>query len=348
MHYTNELDNYMDLLKQWRRGQEVARGADWFVNWADFPQLAAGPDGAVLAAWLQKCGEDTFAYEVGLGLSDATGEARVLGVLHEDRQEVEHGFVSLRSLPAGGYFAAWLDGRAKGQMGLWAAELSSEGVREREFPLDSKTCDCCQTAAVVLDDGSVVVAYRDRSDAEIRDIAVVHGRPEEPGSWSAPAAVNDDGWLMPGCPVNGPALASNGSWVAAAWFTMGSDGRPRVSCALSSDGGARFGVPVGADLGKPLGRVDALSLPSGELLVSWLELEDGGAAWMARRYAVAGDRLLPAGPPLRVAAASGERSAGFLRLGALGEPGAEGAFAAWTDPADASLRLALLRPQSGP
>jgi hypothetical protein len=324
----------------WRTPETVATSAEgeWFVNWADFPQLAAGVDGGRVASWLQRNGESAYAYEVRLAAAaPGSAEWAPRGVLHTDRSAGEHGFVSLQPLPAGGYFAAWLDGRTPGSMALFSGRLSAAGEPREEQRIDPRTCDCCQTDAAVLDDGAVVVVYRDRSAEEVRDIAVVRRAPD--GAWSEPRLVAEDGWFIPGCPVNGPAVAAHGQEVAVAWFTLGADATPRVQLARSGDGGRSFGFPQRVDGGRPVGRVDLLALGDGSLLLSWLEAgEDGGAAWMARRFPREGSP----GPPLRIAEASGERSAGFLRLAAL--PGGSAALAAWTDPATRRLRLARIGP----
>ena len=86
--------------------------------------------------------------------------------------------------------------------------------------------------AVEPEECGPVAAYRDRSEAEIRDIAV---RRLVGGEWSEPVHVGEDNWEIRGCPVNGPALAARGEDVAIAWFT-GAGGTAKVSVAFSADG----------------------------------------------------------------------------------------------------------------
>ncbi len=43
----------------WSRARTIARGEDWFVNWADFPSMAALADGTLAAHWLVRSGPDT-------------------------------------------------------------------------------------------------------------------------------------------------------------------------------------------------------------------------------------------------------------------------------------------------
>ena len=51
---------------QWSAPRTIARGSDWFVNWADTPHIAVTPDGALWAHWLQKSAASTYAYDVVL------------------------------------------------------------------------------------------------------------------------------------------------------------------------------------------------------------------------------------------------------------------------------------------
>ncbi len=48
----------------WSEARTIAQGADWFVNWADFPAIAETADGVLVAHWLQKSGPDVYAYDV--------------------------------------------------------------------------------------------------------------------------------------------------------------------------------------------------------------------------------------------------------------------------------------------
>jgi len=200
----------------WSPAATVARGSDLFVNWADFPSVEMAPGGFLLAHWLQKSGPGTYAYDVRLARSDDGGTTWLaLGTAHDDGTPTEHGFVSL--LPEGeGIRAFWLDGRdmtpeaaphseghgGGGSMTLRTAVIG-EGIGESEV-LDQRTCECCQTAAAMTSAGPVVV-YRDRTEEEVRDISIVR---RDGGGWTRPEPVYEDGWVVPGCPVNGPAIAS--------------------------------------------------------------------------------------------------------------------------------------------
>jgi hypothetical protein len=50
----------------WTTPGVIAEGANWFVNWADFPSMIALPDGSLAAHWLVKSGAGTFEYRARL------------------------------------------------------------------------------------------------------------------------------------------------------------------------------------------------------------------------------------------------------------------------------------------
>ena len=91
----------------WTEAEEVARGQNWFVNWADHPVHAVDAAGRVLATWLQKVPGSTYSYHVHLRLRDAEGVWGEAHRLHEDDSPTEHGFVSIAPVAGGGFVAAW-------------------------------------------------------------------------------------------------------------------------------------------------------------------------------------------------------------------------------------------------
>ncbi|MGH7445651.1 MAG: exo-alpha-sialidase, partial [Longimicrobiales bacterium] len=57
----------------WNEPRTIARGTDWFVNWADFPSLIQLHDGTLAAHWLQRSGDGTYAYGVRIARSQDGG-----------------------------------------------------------------------------------------------------------------------------------------------------------------------------------------------------------------------------------------------------------------------------------
>ena len=297
----------------WSEPHTIATGTDWFVNWADVPSLRPLPDGRHVAHYLESSGPGVFAYDVRIAQTAADGTWQPAITPHRDGTPTEHGFVSL--LPwQGDVLAVWLDGRQMdpdagghggGPMTLRSALLTSDGQVEQATLLDDRVCECCPTSAVRTADGALV-AYRNRSENEIRNIGLIRF---DGTQWSDPYLLHDDGWQIDGCPVNGPALDADGARVVAAWFTA-PNGSPRVQAAFSDDSSQRFGEPIVVDDNRPTGRVDAVLLDDGSALVSWIGADANGSALRIRRVRADGT----AEPPRTVATVSRSRSTGMPRM----------------------------------
>ncbi|MAF66107.1 MAG: hypothetical protein CMJ84_10690 [Planctomycetes bacterium] len=318
----------------------VAEGGPWFVNWADFPTFAVGDQGALIATFLPMSAAGTFTYDavfarVAPGRLTFSSPRK----LHRDEVAGEHGFVSLAPLGGGRFAACWLDGRAMGgghggghgavgAMRLYTTTIEADGDLGAERLLDDRVCECCQTALVRLADGALLLCYRDRGEGEERDIGFVRGEPVPDGawSWSAPRSVHRDGWVIAGCPVNGPALAAGADGAAVCWFTLGSGGRPRVRVARLDESGRAFGPPVDVDDGQPEGRVDLVFDGAGRLWATWLERVGEEGVWRLREVPAPHASALPVAVDL--ARVPLERRSGFLRAVVVGEA----LLATWTTP----------------
>ncbi|MGQ0539131.1 MAG: sialidase family protein [Gemmatimonadaceae bacterium] len=315
----------------WSAPTTVVARSDLFVNWADFPSVFATANGRLIAHWLQRSDTARYAYDVRVSQSADGGATWSTSlVVHRDGTRTEHGFVTLFAAAAGDSVAAvWLDGRrfagenADDQMQLATTTIAGDGSLGIETLLDERICDCCQTDAALTARGAVVV-YRDRSPEEIRDIYLV--RRDDAAGWGAAIRVHADGWRIPGCPVNGPAVAARGDTVAVAWFTAANDtGRVRV--AYSQDAGETFNAPQRIDDGNPIGRVDVQLIGGGRGVVTWLERLDSARAAIRVRVVSPNGSARHARTIVETPAA---RSSGFPRTVQRGNE----LIFAWTAPGD--------------
>src|SRR6056300_2044513 len=211
--------------EQWTNSQTLAIGSDWFINWADFPTHAINGD-RVLTSYLKKSASGTYTYDVFLNLQTLSGEKiKEDFILNTDGFKAEHGFVSISENNNEGFFITCLDGRNTVEkeldgnhkpMTIRFAEITDAGDIVNEVELDSSVCDCCQTSITNTDKGPIVV-YRDRSEKEVRDIYLTRNIDD---TWETPAPVHNDGWVIYGCPVNGPKVVSKSNNIAVSWFTV--------------------------------------------------------------------------------------------------------------------------------
>ena len=237
------------------------------INRADFPSISANGN-ELVATWSTRKEHGAIVHVAKSADGGKTWSAP--RTPHPDVIS-QFGFVAL----AGDDFV-YLDGRK--------LEGGMEGNGEMELragdgtALDPRVCDCCQTAIAMTDEGPVV-AYRDRSAEEIRDISIVR---RTASGWTQPKTLYADGWKIMGCPVNGPQIDAIGRRVVVAWFTAANN-QARVYAAFSDDAGATFGKPVLVDSGNVKGRVDVVSFDDGSAVVTWVSQPAEKAIVNARR-----------------------------------------------------------------
>jgi hypothetical protein len=329
----------------WSPATTVAAGDDWFVNWADVPSVLRLDDGTLAAHWLQKSGAETYAYDVRLAHSKDDGRTWSASFTpHHDGTKREHGFASLFQMPGAGLGLIWLDGRAMGSAEGHDAHGATEGAmsvrygtfdrawkQTNEMPVDLRVCECCPTTAAMTSEGPIV-AYRNRTEDEIRDIYVSR---MENGKWTDGKPVHDDHWKIAACPVNGPMLSARGRAVVLAWFTV-KDDVGHAYAAFSSDAGRTFGAPIRLDETSALGRVDVALLPDGSALATWIEFANQKSSFSMRRVNASGRTS----PITAVSAISGARASGYPRIAVHGD---EAVFA-WTEneAGQASIKTAAL------
>lgn len=322
---------------QWRKSKTVAEGDNWFVNWADFPSTVSLTDGTIWAHYLVKSSPGTYAYDVVMKSSKDNGNTWSKPiVVNDDATHTEHGFVSLWPWSSSEVAVTWLDGRmtagttshdhetmstdenADKVMTLRAAVFSKDGKKSKEWLIDQRTCDCCQTDAAVTDKGPIII-YRDRDMKETRDIYTSRFLN---GKWTAGIAISKDNWFMPACPVNGPAISALQNHVWAAWYT-GADNSPSIRAAYSSNSGKTFETKTILHGTQIQGRVDIARDKTGAWIL-WTEESSTQSLWIARFD----KKLNVVGTPSKIAQLSGRgRATGFAKLQELNST----VYVVWTD-----------------
>jgi len=235
------------------------------------PKVIGLSDGALLALWMDYPEGKKKSYwgRVYSARSTDGGSSWSNPALPNSKAaKVYDAQMSAAALPGGRLALVWTDMRAaqdEHRYQLFSTVIDEKGNAAPEHSLDTDVCSCCPVDTAAEQD-SLMTVYRDHLPGEVRDMSVIRWvAGQSPTEASNP--VYNDGWVIEGCPSNGPALAIKGERVAAAWFTA-KNGQGYVKAAFSENAGRNFAEPAVLD-SNAAGYVDAALLDDGSVLVSW-------------------------------------------------------------------------------
>jgi hypothetical protein len=252
----------------WSPASTVINDEKMFVSWADLPAVTPLGGSSLLAHWMSYTADSAYAFQVLTSRSDDDGVTWTAPASpHNDDTPTEHGFVSIYPTNSASGLV-WLDGRntPNKAMTLRSAILAPDGVPSDEAVVDDQVCDCCQTDVALTNAGPVVV-YRNRTEDEVRDIYVAR---QLAGEWQPGQPIANDGWVISGCPVNGPAIDAAGDLVVVAWFT-GANQTPKVQAAISTNAGKTFSKAMEISSTNAAGHVGIALIDAHSFAVSWME-----------------------------------------------------------------------------
>jgi len=293
---------------QWSEPRTIAAHRQFFRHPAEMPEVISLSDGTLVAHWVEsppsEGSEDAEFSYASVSHDGVRWTPPVM--IHKDRSMVQHGLASIVASGDRETSIVWLEALKgpDGPTSLKRSVVNGEGKVTKEEVLDSDVCECCPTSVVKTARG-LLVAYRDHTPEDIRDISVVRF---EGGRWSAPKNINPDKWQLDACPTNAAAAVAKGDRVAIAWFT-GAQNMPREQLVFSSDGGTTFTKPVLLSTGRSFGYTSIALDDQGGALVSWIEQTGDAARILVRQISAAG----AAGPVIQVAQGS-RKSLGYPRI----------------------------------
>ena len=224
-------------------GEEVASHAE------NTPLMIVRSMREFYALWTAEDGHDHSS----LRLATSTNWGRSFGksIPVDPSGMASQSFYTLAVGPDGAVYAAWLDGRDRGQgksgsSALYVAKSTNRGQSfEKSVRVALNVCPCCRPSIAFTDAKTIHIGWRGVINDDVRDIFV--GASTDGGAtFGAPTRVAEDNWRISGCPHSGPSLATMGGKLFAAWRTVSGD-RGRVYIASSGDNGAHFSAKVEAD-----------------------------------------------------------------------------------------------------
>src|SRR5579871_1664350 len=316
---------------QWSEAHTIVAKRQFFRQPAESPSVISFPNGSLLAEWVELPPGSDEAENLYVSASKDGTKWTTPVMAHRDRSPVQHGLASMTASGDDEASLVWLEA-LKGEdapSALKRTVINSSGAVVKEETLDSDVCTCCPTSIVRTAKG-LLVAYRDHSPQDIRDIGIIRF---ENGRWQPSRILNADKWEINACPVNGPAAAAKNDRVAIGWYTEAQD-MPRTQLALSNDNGATFSKPIKISTGNSFGHTSVALDDNGNAIVSWLEEGSGdGVRLLARQVTSAG----VAGPVVEVAKGA-QRAIGYPRLLQVGNE----TWIGWGNSGDTRIQTARL------
>jgi hypothetical protein len=178
-------------------------------------------DGTRLLVARSENGGTSFTRAAAFAGSEAPGNRGWVSTAVDRQGHVVAAWLDHREMAAGHMHSsggANVDGAAHAQASkLYFASLD-DGASAR--PLTGGVCYCCKTAVATGPDGAIYAAWRHVYPGNVRDIAFASSR-DGGRTFTPPTRVSADGWMLDGCPENGPALAVNGdNAVHVLWPTL--------------------------------------------------------------------------------------------------------------------------------
>lgn len=155
-------------------------------------------------------------------------------------------FPNIAVSPNGDVFVPWIDRRVDNPAPrvIYYTRMDETGkVLDSNVKVaNSTSCECCRDAIAFAGDGKTVyVAYRHKTEDNIRDIAVQTST-DGGKTFGEPVIVSHDNWFIEQCPHSGPVIATDGQGnLHVTWFTRGEKLEDAgLYYSVSKDGGKTF------------------------------------------------------------------------------------------------------------
>ncbi len=193
---------------QWGLPRTIAAHRHFFHHPAEMPNMTALKDGTLIAEWIEQPNEESEAEFVYVSASPDGVKWSTPAMASHDKSQAQHGLASI--VATGDHEASifWLQA-LKGEdrpVSLMRSIIGSNGTELKEEDLDSDVCSCCPTSVARTARG-LLVAYRDHTKMNIRDISIIRYENEK---WTAPKNIYADNWKIDACPINAASAGAQG------------------------------------------------------------------------------------------------------------------------------------------
>lgn len=238
----------------------------------NLPKVIFKPSGEIIAVWGIASNDPRNKYagmvNYAQSFDDGTTWTEAKPLVN-DTAGYDQRYSDISLLPDGEVGIIWLDNRittATDGAALYISTTKGRNGFQGEKLISQPCCECCRTDLFVDSKNNIHVLYRGIIQDSIRDM--VHAVSTDGGkTFSEPKQINDDHWVLNGCPHTGPAMTENKNGLHFAWYTGG--GKVGSFYTRTTDNGKTF---TGYDSISHVGRHPQLaSMPGGELVIVWDE-----------------------------------------------------------------------------
>jgi hypothetical protein len=239
----------------------------------NIPKIIFKPSGDIIALWgaANPNPENKYSGLVYYTQSFDNGQTWTNAkLLVNDPAGYDQRYYDAALLPNGEVAAIWLDNRktiTKEGSALYFASTNGKNGFENGRLIAQPCCQCCRTDLYVDKKGGIHALFRAIIQDSIRDM--VHIVSTDGGkTFSEPKRINDDNWVIKGCPHTGPAMTENKDGIHFAWFTGGKN--KGCNYTKTTNDGKNFEMhdSVSSSGSHP----QLASLTNGELLIVWDEM----------------------------------------------------------------------------
>lgn len=239
----------------------------------NMPKIIFKPGGGIIAAWAvanpnpDNAYADLVYYAQSLDNGHTwTPPARLV----TDTAGYDQRYFDMALLENGEVGICWLDNRRKTEAegsALYFAETSHDKGFCNERIISENCCPCCRTDLFTDADKNIHILYRSILQDSIRDM--VHIISTDNGqTFSKPARISNDNWMINGCPHTGPSMTENNNGLQFTWFTGGA--APGVYYCHSADKGKTFSQRQKVS-GERARHSQITSLQNGKVAIVWNE-----------------------------------------------------------------------------
>lgn len=194
---------------------------------------------------------------------------------------IDERYFDVSLLPDGEFGIVWLDSRQETHTdhgahhagaSLYFSRTEGRKGFVREKRVAGSVCPCCRTKLYLDRHQRLHLTYRAVLNDSIRDM--VHRVSDDQGkSFSPPARISADDWIIHGCPHTGPTMGANPEGLHFAWHTQG-NGQGLFYCR-STDGGHTFSARENISNAPSAKHPQLTALKNGSLLIVWDERQAG-------------------------------------------------------------------------